>query len=437
MLQEPSTYYNIASVWGAQGRSLQFLKDAILAWDSEIDYRKYDYVFVCGAGSTVWGYTYFQVPIAKTNDGITIDRATAQSENANPPTKQPWMVYAHEFGHLSLGLPDLYSFQIASMGPADFREAAVYVGPWDLMSRSYERSQIGAWGKMHVGWIPQNRVLEILPGQQGAAIIEPLENPTSGIQAIVIYLTATTYFLIENREPIGYDSVLPDNGILISYVDEGKYWQGNGPVVVEDANPGSGPRWQLLHPTFKIGEGSKSQYLNKTYNLAVALLDKQADNSYVVLVTTQDATNSAMLVYNDLTEANAAIKNATRGGRLNGLDQANASLQLAWNEFTRGNFQQAQSLALQSRSQADSAMTALHTTQTGQTQLPSTETRTAETYAATEYQAQILMAASVVAVAVLVIIRRRTGKQAPNHGESIGVEPLSLRAISCGSSVSR
>jgi hypothetical protein len=44
------------------------------------------------------------------------------------------------------------------------------------MSRSDDRPQIGAWGKIKLGWIPPGRILELLPGQQGAiATIDPLE----------------------------------------------------------------------------------------------------------------------------------------------------------------------------------------------------------------------------------------------------------------------
>jgi hypothetical protein len=227
------------------------------------------------------------------------------------------------------------------------------------MSRSNERPQPGAWDKIHVGWIPQSKILEILPDQQGSAMIEPLENPTSGIQAIIIYETPTTYFMVENRQPIGHDSVLPDRGILVSYVDEGKYWRGNGPVVVQDANPTSGPRWQLLHPTFNTGPGAKSQYTNQTYNIAITLLDRLSDNSYLVAVSTPNAVDTAKSAYDSLNQATMALRNAVAAGRLEGLSQANASLQEAWNLFGQGNFQQAENLA----KQANAALLPGQTTQ--------------------------------------------------------------------------
>ena len=152
------------------------------------------------------------------------------------------------------------------------------------MSRSDDRPQIGAWGKIKLGWIPPGRILELLPGQQGAiATIDPLEIKTSGIQSIIVYLNATTYFLIENRQPIGFDKVLPDKGVLVSYVDEAKCWRGDGPVVVQDASPETGPRWQLLHPTLDIAPGKRDRLANQTYDLAIGLLGKQGD-SYKITV---------------------------------------------------------------------------------------------------------------------------------------------------------
>ncbi len=341
MLQNQSTYYDLAQVNGSgfrNGRDLQFLKDAILAWDNEVDYRRYDYVFVAGAGSSVWGYTYFQVPIATTNENVTITAATAQNEN------QLWDVYAHEFGHLSLGLPDLYSYSIAFTGPTDFRVAAIYVGPWDLMSRANLRPQIGAWGKIHVGWIPEDRIRELYSNQSAAATLNPLENPTSGTQALTIYLTPTTYFIVEDRQQVGFDSVLPDRGVLISYVNEGKYWLGNGPVVIQDANPASGPRWQLLHPTFDIGPQAKSLYTNQTFNLSVDLLDRFPNGSYLVAFGKADSMDMAKAAYMNLKEAKAANQ---------GSSQAQATLGLAWSRFLSGDFQLAGILANQSRTTSE------------------------------------------------------------------------------------
>jgi hypothetical protein len=175
-----------------------------------------------------------------------------------------------------------------------------------------------------------------------------LENPTSGIQAVTIYLTPTTYLVVEDRQQIGFDSVLPDKGILISYVDEAKYWFGNGPVTVQDANPTSGPRWQLLHTTFDIGPQAKSLCTNQTFNLAVDLLDRFPNGSYVVAFGKPDSMATAMAAYKALGEAKSAIQNTSASGKTQGSAQAQATLGQAWQRFLSGDFQLAGTLANQS-----------------------------------------------------------------------------------------
>jgi M6 family metalloprotease-like protein len=293
MLQNTSAYYDLSSVTSSgwsKGRDVTFISDAIRAWDREVDFSEYDYVFVAGAGNSIWGYTDFQVPLATTDDGVTITGATAQREVYD------WTIYAHEFGHLELGLPDLYSYEIAFTRPSDYYAAAIYVGPWDLMSRSDNRPQIGSWGKIHAGWIPDSSVLELLPGQKGAAMIQPLERPAAGVDAVIVYIDAVRYFIVENRQPVGFDRFLPDRGILISYVDESKYWRGNGTVVVQNAHPESGPRWQLPHPTFNLGSNAISQYTNSIYNTSVSLLDV-VNGSYVVAFGKPEDMSAAKTAY--------------------------------------------------------------------------------------------------------------------------------------------
>jgi hypothetical protein len=185
-------------------------------------------------------------------------------------------------------------------------------------------------------------------------LLDPLEDSGAPIQAVIAYIDATTYFIIENRQPLGFDKVLPDKGVLVSYVDEGKYWRGNGPVVVQDANPGSGPRWQLPHPTFDIGPGKSSQFTNQTYDVGVALLDK-SDASYMIAVGKQSMMDVAESSYSLLNEASAAIQKASDDTRLEGLDESKSLLEEAKREFSGGNYLRAHELAGQSKARAEAA----------------------------------------------------------------------------------
>jgi hypothetical protein len=124
---------------------------------------------------------------------------------------------------------------------------------------------------------------------------------------------------------------------------------------VQDANPGSAPRWQLPHPTFDIGPTAKPQYTNQTFNLSVSLLDKFQNGSYVIAVGRPNSIDAAKSAYTGLSEATMAIENATSAGRTEGLNQARAFLAQAWQQFSGGSFQQALDSAEQSKATASTA----------------------------------------------------------------------------------
>jgi M6 family metalloprotease-like protein len=122
-------------------------------------------------------------------------------------------IMAHELGH-DLGLPDLYDIDESSEG----------VGEWDIMGTGAwneislpgdSPAHMGPWSKFFEGWITPTLVSGILPNEliaQAAfnADVYQLRNgtPLSG-----------EYFLVENRQKVGYDAGLPAVGLLIWHID--------------------------------------------------------------------------------------------------------------------------------------------------------------------------------------------------------------------------
>lgn len=126
----------------------------------------------------------------------------------------PVGVFAHEFGH-DFGLPDLYDTDGSSKG----------AGVWDIMSsgswlgspRGTNPAHFSAWSKIKLGWI-QPTVVTLPLAQESILQVEttarayklPIRSSTQGDE----------YFLLENRERVGYDANLPGAGLLIWHVDD-------------------------------------------------------------------------------------------------------------------------------------------------------------------------------------------------------------------------
>ncbi len=121
-------------------------------------------------------------------------------------------VVVHELGHY-FGLPDLYDTDGTSQG----------IGNWDLMaagSWGFDGSQqypshMSAWCKMKLGWLAPQR---ILPG----AFVAPQVEFTPTVYRIDDGYPPGEYLLVENRQKTGFDLQLPQGGLCIWHVDEGK-----------------------------------------------------------------------------------------------------------------------------------------------------------------------------------------------------------------------
>ena len=93
--------------------------------------------------------------------------------------------------------------------------------------------------------------------------------------AVKLPIDATTYYLIENRQPIGPDRNLPSHGVLIYYCDEriAECRYGKSPIKLVDAHP-SGP--ELKGAPFTLG--GKSMYKDEKRNISIRLVAQRGDN---------------------------------------------------------------------------------------------------------------------------------------------------------------
>lgn len=134
-------------------------------------------------------------------------------------------ILAQQVGRF-LGAPDLSDIDGSSAG----------VGKWDLMGEGAwngiakpgdRPAHPSAWTKSLLGWITPQQVKTPTPG----ARLTQVETSKDGVYQLLDNLGEVDwspgstpgkgeYFLVENREKVGYDEALPGAGILVWHVDE-------------------------------------------------------------------------------------------------------------------------------------------------------------------------------------------------------------------------
>ncbi len=123
-------------------------------------------------------------------------------------------VFAHELGH-AFGLPDLYDTDGGHSG----------AGEWDLMasgswgcsgSTPEEPCEMGAWSKAALGWV---EVVEVPPGTDLGDVRLPPVETTDTVYRVEAADGSGEYFLLENRQRLGYDTQLHEEGLLVWRID--------------------------------------------------------------------------------------------------------------------------------------------------------------------------------------------------------------------------
>ncbi len=166
-------------------------------------------------------------------------------------------VFCHEFGHV-LGLPDLYDTT-----DSDF--ATEGIGDWDLMATGVYTHRPGepagsspahmsAWSKIRLGWIEPTWVLQDSAG----VTVPPVETSGTVFRLWTNGEDQGEYFLVENRQPIGFDAGLvrssiesgdgPAHGLLIYHVDDGIVGNENAAHKQVDVEEAGGPEIGLGFP---------------------------------------------------------------------------------------------------------------------------------------------------------------------------------------------
>ena len=175
----------------------------------------------------LWPHSWSLSPAASTSDGVSVapyilnSGLTFELDDEVCDEIQTIGLIVHEFGH-ALGLPDLYDTGSTSVSTGG-------VGNWSAMASRYlgtvnnsdTPALYDAWSRSFEGWVTPTEHMGVGTGvslvqtETSPSAIRLLANP-GGVQVG----GSGEYFLLENRQKVGFDSQLPGCGILIWHVDE-------------------------------------------------------------------------------------------------------------------------------------------------------------------------------------------------------------------------
>ena len=238
----------------------QITRDAILAADPYVNFATFDtngngyisfdelHVMVVVAGyeaaygntcsPSVWAHEWYLEATAPIVDGKRVASSFGNGgytqfgewhcDKAEPPGHAATIgTIVHEFGH-DLGLPDMYDVDLDTEG----------IGRWGIMgSGGWNRSGPSAydgdspahpdpWSRWYEGWLTPTQVISstlaksIQQIETSPTVYQLLNNPGGVDWLFDSHSGSSEYYLIENRQQVGFDVGLPGCGLLIWHIDE-------------------------------------------------------------------------------------------------------------------------------------------------------------------------------------------------------------------------
>ena len=245
-LSQNMSYYGSNDQDGNDKRPGAMVIEAVKAANAEVNFADYDwdgdgyvdqvYVVYAGQGeatggaeSTIWPHAYSLTEEAYYGDGsgkqwldgVYVDTYACGNELNGSGKTDGIGTMCHEFSHC-LGYPDFYDIDYSGgQGMAE----------WDLMASGsyngdgYLPAGYTAYERWMAGW---TQPIELTSTQT----VEGMKALQEGGEAYIIYNKGNSneYFILENRQHVGWDAGLPGKGMLIVHVDyDANVWQYNQP----------------------------------------------------------------------------------------------------------------------------------------------------------------------------------------------------------------
>ncbi|WP_411573992.1 M6 family metalloprotease domain-containing protein [Streptomyces fradiae] len=265
----------------------KLVEHIVEAADDRVDFSAYDLVNVLvtpnagpSALDTVLSVTFSGNGEAPSADGVTLSNTSfvysRQDDGSGSFHETGYRVLPHENGHV-FGLPDLYT-----------AEGGAAVGHWDIMSEDWgANNDLLGWHKWKLGWLDASQVrCASRPGTREYTLT-PLARPGRGVKLAVVPLGELAGYALEARTGEGNDEAVCDPGVLV-YRVRADVDTGQGPVTVEDGDPGSGgcTRHPNVHAELSDAPyGPGETFHDAAAGVTVTVLARERNGSYRVRVT--------------------------------------------------------------------------------------------------------------------------------------------------------
>ncbi len=264
-----------------QDNSWEIAQDVVPQAEKDVNFANYNYfVFIhsgdgqesSGVTDQVWSVTYLGgVSVPTTTETLTQFSVVSELEADGAVSLGVW---CHEFAHL-LNIPDLFNTNTGQsiLGPWTIMDK----GTWNGAPPGSSPAHLIAWGKIQLGFISGSMLATANSGTTSTFTIDPTEVASNNVHAVEIPLDSSSnpieYYLIEVRASIGFDSALPNFGVLISLVNNNAVV---GPIHIIDGHP-SVPN--LNDAVWDVGQ----TFTDSANGLSVSITGKTG-NSYQVTV---------------------------------------------------------------------------------------------------------------------------------------------------------
>ena len=310
-LPDPLSKYNVSpyNFKVDRTRVRKLIEDSMTAVEKEVDFSKYQHILIIPGVHTTPGKGYGMLcycanPGMLTGVRRNLAYATLRSKGGKEFRGGVFVgaenahlgMFAHDFFHALGGLhenrrlvPCLYDFERqsdASRSPSP-EHHAVYMGPWDIMSEHFVKRNepspgISSFTKIRLGWISPGQTLLVHPGETAHTVLSPLSREGDTL-VVKIPLKGGEYYLVENRQPLGFDRYLPNSGLLILRVDPDAE-EGSGTVKVVNANKSA---HHFSEATFRLDGRNRDHFVDRGNNIAIIPLWSTKQKQGVLVTTPQ------------------------------------------------------------------------------------------------------------------------------------------------------